>query len=212
MRKFVFFCVMLCVVLMVSCRQKKHDVAYYEHMVDSIRKAEQVKEIRKKAGITDGDPLEAFFNTLSLRPLPIQSEGAQWEKLGEFTKVPRSLNECFGYLSDADLKAMAMPKAGRYPVVMLVEMIDSITPSLYLYTMDSHHDPIDQMCIYEECSEDRAADFGKTKLEYFITSNYEISVLKYYQSHDDTRKPEFENARRYVINKEGEFEEVIIEL
>ncbi len=212
MRKFVFFSVMICVVLMASCGQKKHDVAYYEHMIDSIRKAEQVKELRKKAGITDGDPLEAFFNKLYRRTLPVQSEGAEWAKLGEFTKVPRTMNECFGYLSDAELSAMAMPKSGHYPVVMLLEMIDSITPSLYLYTFDSHYNAIDQTCIYEECSEDRVADFGKTKLEYFITSNYEISVLKYYQSHDDTRKPEFENARRYVINKEGEFEEVIIEL
>ncbi len=212
MRKFVFFYVMICVMLVSSCRQKKHDIAYYEQMVDSIRKSEQVKEMRQKAGITDEDPLELFFQKLSLRTLPIQSEGAEWEKLGEFTKVPRTLNDCFGYLSEADLSAMALPKAGHYPVVMLLEMVDSITPVLYLYTMDRHHHAVDQMCIYEECSEKRVADFGKTKLEYFITSNYEVSLVKYYQSHDKSKEPEFENARRYIINKEGKFEEVIIEL
>jgi len=211
MRKFVVLCFSVCVVMMCSCRQKKHDVAYYESMVDSIRKAEQVKLIREKAGIKDEDPLEAFFHQLSLRPLPVQSVGAEWEKLGEFTKVPRQLNEYFEYLSDADLSVLAMPKSGHHPVVMLLEMEDSITPALYLYTMDQQHRPIDHLCIYEERSEDRPTDFGKTKLEYFITSNYEISLLKYYQSHD-AQKPEMENARRYVINKEGKFEEVIIEL
>jgi len=181
-------------------------------MVDSIRKAEQVKEIRKKAGIADSDPFDVFLSKLSLRPLPIQSEGAKWQKLGDFTKVPRELNEFFGYLSDADLSVMAMPKSGRYPVIMLLEMQDSITPALYLHTMDSHHETIDELCIYEECSEDRSTDFGKTKLEYFITSNYEISLVKYYQSHDDSKSPETEEARRFIINKKGEFEEVIIEL
>ncbi len=212
MRKIAVLFVLLIVILASSCRQKKHDVAYYEQMIDSIRKAEQVKEIRKQAGITDGDPLDVFFSKLSKRTLPLQSEGAEWQKLGEFTKVPRELNDCFGYLSEADLSVMAMPKSGRYPVVMLLEMQDSITPALYLYTMDSHHQTIDELCIYEECSEDRSTDFGKTKLEYFITSSYEVSLVKYYQSHDDSKSPETENARRYIINKEGKFEEVIIEL
>ncbi len=212
MRKFVFFYVMICVLLVSSCRQKKHDLAYYEQMVDSIKKAEQVKELRKKAGITDEDPLDAFFRKLQVRPLPIQSVGADWEKLGDFTKVPRSMNDCFGYLSDAELRAMALPKAGHFPVVMLLEMVDSITPMLYLYTMDKQHHAVDQLCIYEESSEDRDMDFGKTNLEYFITSNYEVSLVKYFQSHDGRRKPEFENARRYIINEEGKFEEVIIEL
>jgi len=212
MKKFVFLFVMIGMVLITSCRQKKHDLAYYEQMVDSIRKAEQVKEIRQKAGITDDDPLDVFFQKLSYRPLPIQSQGPNWEKLGEFTKIPRPLNDCFGYLSEAELSALALPKAGHYPVVMLLEMVDSISPVLYLYTMDRHHQTVDQMCIYEECSEEREADFGKTKLEYFITSNYEISIMKYYQSHDESKKPELENARRYIINKEGKFEEIIIEL
>ena len=48
-------------------------------------------------------------------------------------------------------------------------------------------------------------------MEYFITSDYTITLMRYYQSHEATR-PELEQTRRYVINKKGEFEEVIIEL
>jgi len=212
MRKIAVFCVSLLIILVSSCHQKKHDAAYYEQMVDSIRKAEQVKELHKIANIGESDPLDVFFSKLSKRPLPLQSQGAEWERLGEFTKVPRAFNDCFGYLSDADLSVMAMPKSGKHPVFLLLEMQDSITPALYLLTMDNHHETIDELCIYEECSEERASDFGKTKLEYFITSNYEVSLVKYYQSHDDSKSPELENARRYIINKEGKFEEVVIEL
>lgn len=197
--------------LMASCGQKKKDAAYYELMVDSIRKAEQVKEIRRQAGITDGDPLEEFFLSLSLRTLPLQSEGRKWERLGEFAKVPRVLNEHFGYLSNAELQVLSMPRAGRHHVIMLLEMQDSITPTLFLYTMDGRHQMVDQLCIYEEKAEDRPTDFGKTFMDYYITSNWEITLMKYYLSHEAT-SPELEETRRYIINKEGKFEEVIIEL
>lgn len=211
MRKIALLTVALLVILITSCRQRKHDAAYYEMMVDSIRKAEQVKQLQREAGISDEDPLEAFLQKLARRPLPMQSEGGHWSKIGSFTKLPRQLNDCFGYMSDAELSALSMPKAGRHEVVLLLEMQDSITPSLYLYTLDGRHRTVDQLCIYEERSEDRPTDFGKTKMEYFITSGWEITLFKYYQSHEAT-KPEMEQARRFVINKEGKFEEAIIEL
>jgi len=199
------------VLLTIGCQQKKHDVAYYEHMVDSIRKAEQVKEMQRKAGMTDDDPLEAFFLTVHRRSLPLQSEGGNWRRLGDFTNVPRSLNDCFGYMSEAELSVMSMPKAGKHPMLMLLEMQDSITPVLYLCTMDDKHRMIDQLCIYEERSVDRSTDFGKTTMDYFVTSQWEVTLMKYYQSHEATR-PVLEQTRRYIINKEGKFEEVIIEL
>lgn len=211
MRKIAILAVSFMAMLIVSCGQKKKDAAYYEHMVDSIKKVEQVKELRRQAGLLDVDPLEEFFLKLSLRALPVQSEGRKWERLGEFTKVPRTLNEHFGYLSDAELRAMSLPRADRYQVVMLLEMQDSITPALYLYTMNQEHRNIDQLCIYEERAEDRATDFGKTMMDYYITSNWEITLMKYYLSNEAT-SPQLEETRRYVINKEGRFEEVIIEL
>ena len=43
MRKIAVLTISLMVMLMASCGQKKKDAAYYEMMVDSIRKAEQVR-------------------------------------------------------------------------------------------------------------------------------------------------------------------------
>ena len=211
MRKIAFWLMIVQVVLIVSCGQKKHDVAYYEHMIDSIRKAEQVKDIQLKAGITDDDPLETFFLKIGRRLLPLQSEGSHWQRIGEFTEVPRVLNEHFGYLSATELDILALPKAGSHQVVLLVEKVDSITPSLYLYTLDEHHRPIDQLCIYEEKSEDRAIDYGKSYMDYYITSRWEITLMKYYRSMED-EKPILEQTRAYKIDKDGKFEEQIIEL
>jgi hypothetical protein len=114
-------------------------------------------------------------------------------------------------MSNAELQVMVMPRATGHEVVMLLEMQDSITPALYLYTMNRQHRTIDQLCVYEERAEDRHDDFGKTSMDYYITSNWEITLMKYYQSHEAT-SPVLEETRRYIINKEGKFEEVIIEL
>ena len=196
---------------MVSCGGKKRDAAYYMEMVDSIRKAEQVKEIQQRSGIYT-DPVEAWFDTLQIHTLPIRTAGSHLEQIGSFVSVPAIVNEHFGYPVSAHLKALGLPSAYRRQVVMVAEMVDSITPVLRLYTMDKKHQPIDFLTIYEQTPEDRPDDFGQRFMEYYITSKYEITLLNFYQSHDTGRRPELLNSRRYLITKEGKFEETIIEL
>ena len=199
---------LLLALLTLSCGNKKHDAAYYEQMVDSIRRAEQVKEIQKQAGIYE-NPIEAWFDTLRLHTLPIQTAGADIELIGDFVAVPFSVNENFGYPTDAHLKAMALPTIYRRQVILLCEMQDSITPALYLYTMDKKHQPIDILNIYHQ---EKKKDHGMTYNEYFITSHYEITVMQYFKGHEAV-KPQLEEARQYTINKDGMFEEqpIIIE-
>lgn len=203
--------IMALILILASCGGRRHNAEYYMAMVDSIRKAEQVKEIQQKAGINE-DPVVAWFDTLQLRTLPIQSAGTDLSLLGGFVPVPMAINEHFGYNVSAKLKAMKLPSAYHKEVILLAEMIDSITPRLQLYVMDKKHMPIDQLCIYEQKAENRENDFGNTYLEYFITSKYETTLIMYYQSHDKERKPELLNSRRFIINKDGMFEETIIEL
>lgn len=201
---------LLLALLTLSCGNKKHDAAYYEQMVDSIRRAEQVREVQKQAGIYES-PIEAWFDTLRLHTLPIQTAGANVEAIGDFATVPTPVVEKFGYPADAHLKAMALPSMYRRQVILLCEMQDSITPALYLYTMDKQHQPIDMLCIYHQEETDHADDHGLTYNEYFITSHYEITVMRYFKGRE-TAKPQLEEARRYTISKDGMFEEQPIEL
>ena len=48
-------------------------------------------------------------------------------------------------------------------------------------------------------------------MEYFVTSNYEVTVMHYFQSLRREQKPELLNMRRYAINSEGLFEERTVE-
>ena len=214
MKKATGLTLLLLALLTLSCGNRKHDAAYYEQMVDSIRRAEQLKEIQKQTGIQD-NPIEAWFDTLRLHTLPIQTAGADIERLGEFAAVPVPANENFGYPADAHLKAMALPSIHRRQVILLCEMQDSITPALYLYTMDKKHHPIDMLNIYHQETvsrkTDKGMDKGMTYNEYYITSHYEITVMRYFKGHEDG-KQQLEEARRYTISKDGMFEELPIEL
>lgn len=198
---------------MTACNGQKHDAAYYEQKVDSIRKAEQVAEMQRQAGIRpDVDPAVAWLDSLPFRTLPIRNEGDDLERIGQFVKVPMSINENFNYPPSAKLKALAMPRIHRRNMVLLAEMRDSITPDLYLVLMDRHCQPLDKLCIYERRQVKEDGDFGETFIEYFINSNYDITLMRYFQSLKDDQNPVLLDARRYIVNKEGRFEEAIIEL
>ena len=89
--------------------------------------------------------------------------------------------------------------------------MDSITSNLYLYSLDRSYQPIDHLCLYEENDEDRAEDFGRQFMEYYITSGYEVTILYFYESLR-THKTEAEQTRRFQLTDDGRFEEVVIQI
>ena len=195
---------------LLSCGQRKRDAVFYEQMVDSIRKAEQLIEMKRQAGVYD-DPVDAFFDTLQLRPLPIKSERGDFAKIGRFGRVPLSVISQLGYPVDTRLKALMLPKVHGLHAMLLTEQLDSVTSNLYLYTLDRHYQPIDHLCLYEERDEDRAEDFGKLLMDYYVTSEYEVTILYFYESLR-THKTEAEQTRRFQLTEDGRFEEVVIEI
>ena len=193
-----------------SCRGQKRDAAYYEQMVDSIRRAEQLKTMRQQMGNAYDSPADAFFDTLRVHTLPLQSADGRTVGMDRFSPVPDFLNDYFGYPSTAKLHALALPPAHRRQVVLLAEGDDEQSRTLYVYVMDKHHRPIDIMCVEEQHSRDPKDDSADMKTEFYITSNYEITLSQSYHEKDGDRALVFQN-RRFVINQDGHFEETIIE-
>lgn len=209
MKKIPFFILPALLLLSVAgCRQRR-DAAYYERMVDSIRKAETVSELQQQAGI-HSDPVVAFFDTLSLVPLPLESEGADLYRLGHFSRAPYAVCQWLGFPPEVRLSALMLPTHKDHRVVLLAEQSDSLAPMLYLQTLTRQYKPVDQMCIYEERPDDRLDDTGKTLMDYFITSDYAVTLMQYFvPSHSGKRQ--LESTRRFVITPDGRFEEEVIE-
>jgi hypothetical protein len=116
-----------------------------------------------------------------------------------------------GYPVSSRLKALLLPKVHGLRAMLLSEQLDSITSTLYLYTLETDGTPIDHLCLYEERSEDRADDFGKLYVDYYVTSEYEVTLLYYYTSLT-THKSENEQSRRFRITADGHFVEEVIEI
>lgn len=197
--------------MLLSCNGRKHDMVRYEYMIDSIRKAEQFKEMQQQAGLNH-DPVQVWFDTLRVHSLPIQTAGVDVDRLGGFVVVPQQINEHFGFPVSANLRALALPDSHQHRVILLNEMQDSITPRLYLYTMDARQQPIDILNIYERKAEDRQADSGISYCECFITSRYDVTVMRYFQSQQSVSQPVIEEVRNYDIDQEGHFVEKPVNL
>ena len=196
---------------LLSCGQRKRDAAYYEQLVDSIRKAEQVQQMQRQAADIMDSPVRTFFDTLQMRPLPIQSEGADFARIGRFGKVPVSISVLLGFPVGTPLKALLLPKMHGVQPMLLSEQVDSITSTLYIYTLDDGGHPIDHLCLYEEKAEDRAKDFGRQSTDYYITSSCEVTLLYRYESLT-THQVESEPSRRYQLTADGYFQEVVMEM
>lgn len=208
-----YLAIVAVVVVMVSCGGRGRSAAYYEQMVDSIRKAEQVEAIQRKAGIApDKHPLRQWLDSLQWRTLPIRNAGDDLARLGDFEPVPSWVCEHLGYQASDDVRAVAMPSVHDYNVVMMALMKDSVNAVISLHTIDRDMQPVDWLSLYEKKEKRHRGSRGYTFMEYFVTSNYEVTVMHYFQPLRSERKPELLDMRRYAINSEGLFEELIIEL
>ena len=190
-----------------SCGNRK-SATDYEGMIDSIRKAEVEKELFKPAA---GDPVVAFFDSLAMKSVPMKYSPEFVEYLPQMMKVPVVYNSRFDYESNVDLYAVKLPSYQNYHLMLLGEKLDSTNVSLYLCTMNRDYVLVDRLCIYEQKIEEKNGKLGLMRQEYYITSKYEVTLVSYFRGEDDDTESE-EAACRYVINKEGNFEEVIIEL
>ena len=208
MRRFML--IMLSAALLIgaySCGNRKN-AADYAPMLDSIRKAEVAKDLLKP---TAGDPVIAFFDSLEMKSIPMKYTPEFVEYLPQMKKVPAVFNSRFDYESNVELLAVKLPSYRTFHVVLLAEKLDSVSTSLYVCTMNQSYVLVDRLCIYEQKIEDKNGQLGVLRQEYYITSKYECTLFSYFRGEDDETESE-EAAYRYVINKEGNFEEVVIEL
>jgi len=208
MKKITYIVAVLAVLLlMFSCGNRKN-AADYEGMIDSIRKAEVGKQLLKPIA---SDPVVAFFDTLSMRSVPMKYSPEFVEYLPQMKKIPPVYNTRFDYESNVELYAVKLPSYQDYHMMLLGEKLDSTNVSLYLCTMNREYVLVDRLCVYEQKIEERDGKLGLMRQEYYITSKYEVTLVSYFRREDDDKESELA-ACRYIINKEGNFEEVIIEL
>ena len=132
MKKITYIAVLLAVLLFsYSCGNRKN-ASDYAQMIDSIRKAEVAEELLKP---TSNDPVIAFFDTLSMKSVPMKYDVSFVEYLPQMKKVPSAFNSRFDYESNVELLAVKLPSYKNYHMMLLAEKLDSTTTTLYLCSM-----------------------------------------------------------------------------
>jgi len=191
-----------------ACGHKKTPEDYAP-MLDSIRRAEAAKQLLPPKV---SDPVDAWFDSLQLITLPIRYSVSFVEYLPQMTKVPAAFNSRFDYEPNIKLEAARLPSAaGGHRMVLLAEHVDSLTTTVYLCSMSPDYVLQDRLCLYEQKIEDRDGRLGLMRQEFFVTSNYEVTLVTFFRAEDD-EDDTMEGTVRYTVNREGNFQEAVIEL
>jgi hypothetical protein len=195
------------VLALVACGNKMSS-GQLQQKLDSIAKVEAVERLEAQ-GIrldTDVSPIQLFFDSLNLQPLPIRYSADYVKYLPNYKSVPYELVRFMNFEGRTDPKAIALPEsAGTRLMILAADEGDGLY-SLWLYSLDTDYMPVDKLCLYatskaEKELDDEALPEDKLIQDFVITSDYEVRLTDY------TGKYKAEAQKVYHIDMSRKFSE-----
>jgi len=195
------------VLALVACGNKMSS-GQLQQKLDSIAKVEAVERLEAQ-GIrldTDVSPIQLFFDSLNLQPLPIRYSADYVKYLPNYKSVPYELVRFMNFEGRTDPKAIALPEsAGTRLMILAADEGDGLY-SLWLYSLDTDYMPVNKLCLYatskaEKELDDEALPEDKLIQDFVITSDYEVRLTDY------TGKYKAEAQKVYHIDMSRKFSE-----
>ena len=195
------------VLALVACGNKMSS-GQLQQKLDSIAKVEAVERLEAQ-GIrldTDVSPIQLFFDSLNLQPLPIRYSADYVKYLPNYKSVPYELVRFMNFEGRTDPKAIALPEsAGTRLMILAADEGDGLY-SLWLYSLNTDYMPVDKLCLYatskaEKELDDEALPEDKLIQDFVITSDYEVRLTDY------TGKYKAEAQKVYHIDMSRKFSE-----
>ena len=180
------FLLLLAAVLMTACGNRRWSDSQMQQKLDSIAKLENL-EMLEAQGINinkDISPIQLFFDSLNLQPLPIRYSEDYVKYLPNYKSVPYELVSFMDLEGRTEPKAIALPEtAGTRMMILAADEGDGLY-SLWLYSLDTDYLPVDKLCLYATSKEDKkvndeALPEDKLIQDFVITSDYEIRLTDY---------------------------------
>ena len=204
----LFFLPLLGLLLLASCGNKQMSPGQMQAKLDSIARLETIEQLEMQ-GIHIGkdiSPIQLFFDSLNIQPLPVRYSDDYVKYLPNYTSVPYELVKFMNFEGRTDPKAIALPEsAGARLIILAADEGDGLY-SLWLYSLDDDYMPVDKLCLYatskEEQKENEMANpEDKLIQDFTITSDYEIRLTDY------SGKFEAEVQRVYHVDMSRKFSE-----
>lgn len=170
---------------------------------------------------TFSTPEEELLSELPYRTLPMTYEEGFERTLPGFGEVPPTqVPWLLGVEGLTKTKAIRLPDRGRTHVFLVGGEDADEQPAVYMVTLDSlKWTPVDQLTLYEQSTADdddeeadadgfvAEEDLGLMRVEFSVTSRYEIYIQVVFQSFVDERR-ELEGVSVFSIGSDGKFFEL----
>lgn len=172
--------------LLTACGNRQMSPADVQQKLDSIARLETIEQLEMQ-GIHIGkdiSPIQLFFDSLNIQPLPVRYSDDYVKYLPNYTSVPYELVKFMNFEGRTDPKAIALPETvGTRLMILAADEGDNLY-SLWLYSLDDDYMPVDKLCLYatskEEMKENELADpEDKLIQDFVITSDYEVRLTDY---------------------------------
>lgn len=221
MRKLIV--VILAIGALCSCSNNRRPLPTQAELLlqDSLEKLALEERSKRNA---PGSVEEKMLRELPLRPLPVTYEEGFERLLPGFEQVaPTMVPSLLGVTGLTKTKAVRLPDKNGFHVFLVGGETVKDGPAVYMVTLDSlSWAPIDQLTLFESSeNEERSSDgqpanddewvdeedLGTTRVEFSVTSRYEIYMQVVFQSYVDESR-ELVGVSVFSIGSDGTFFEL----
>lgn len=190
MRTMKLLITILMVVAVMAC-SRTNAPSNLQEKLDSIKALEQVELLQVRGiRLDDENPLAQLYDSMAIQALPLTFSEDYVAALPNYSAIPLSIAHLMGFEGRTNPKAIALPETVSTRMIILAADESDDLCSLWLYTIGADYLPVDRICLYTP--KPQMSEKGKLlRTEFSITSDYEVFLTTYDESHKMHRQRGF---------------------
>ena len=164
-----------------ACGNRRMSEVEMQSKIDSVNRLEVARQLKLRGiQLEETSPLQMFYDSLRMQPLPLNYSEEYVKYLPNFTVVPASIMIYLELEGRVAPKAIALPEMlGARLILLAADMTDG-EYELWLYSLDDDYIPVDKLQIYApKTMSDNILNLPEQEIHFSITSDLEIRLLEY---------------------------------
>ena len=201
--------------LVVACGGNQRPLPSQQDLLrqDSLERIALAERVKHPIGTAE----EEILSNLPLQPLPVTYQEGFEMVLPGFEDVPPTMvMPLFGLQGLTSTKAIRLPDKDGTHVFLVGGQTEQDSPQVWLVTLDAKTwEPVDALSVYEESTPEEESeeeftdeeDLGMTRVEFSVTSHYEIYMQVVFVSYVDDHR-DLTGVSVFSIGSDGKFFEL----
>ena len=167
--------------LVAACGNRRLSEAELQQKIDSVNRLEVAHQLKLRGiQLEETNPLQMFYDSLRMQPLPLNYSEEYVKYLPNFTVVPASIMIYLGLEGRVAPKAIALPEMLGIRLILLAADMTDGEYELWLYSLDGDYMPVDKLLLYApKVISDNTLNLPEQEVHFSITSDLEIRLLEY---------------------------------